>query len=37
MQGKSCINSTSIDKELLSELKQLTKSGFEKFKKEKLL
>jgi hypothetical protein len=37
MQGKSCFNFTSIDKELLSELKQLTKSGFEKFKKEKLL
>ncbi len=34
MQGKSCFNFTSIDKELLSELKQLTKSGFEKFKKE---
>lgn len=37
MQGKSCFNFTSIDKELLSELKQLTKSGFERFKKEKLL
>jgi hypothetical protein len=37
MQGKSCFNFTSIDKELLRELKQLTKSGFEKFKKEKLL
>jgi hypothetical protein len=37
MQGKSCFNFTSIDKELLSELKQLTKSGFERFKKEKLV
>lgn len=37
MQGKSCFNFTSIDKKLLSELKQLTKSGFERFKKEKLL
>ena len=37
MQGKSCFNFTSIDKKLLSELKQLTKVGFERFKKEKLL
>ena len=37
MQGKSCFNFTSIDKELLSELKRLTKIGFVRFKKEKLL
>jgi len=37
MQGKSCFNFKEIDKKLLSELKQLTKAGFERFKKEKLL
>jgi len=37
MQGKSCFNFKEIDKKLLTELKQLTKAGFDRFKKEKLV
>lgn len=32
MQGKSCFNFKEIDKSLLSELKSLTKSAFEKYR-----
>jgi hypothetical protein len=33
MQGKSCLNFTTIDPELTAELGQLTKSGLEGFEK----
>lgn len=36
MQGKSCFNFKEIDPGLFRELKQLTKRGFARFKKEKL-
>ena len=36
MQGKSCFNFTTIDRDLAVELDQLTKSGLEGFKKIKL-
>jgi hypothetical protein len=32
MQGKSCFNFTHVDPSHISELKKLTKSGFEEFK-----
>lgn len=31
MQGKSCFNFTSVDKELFAELRKVTKAGFEAF------
>ncbi len=34
MQGKSCFNFTTIDKPLFAELKRLTKTCYEGFKKE---
>lgn len=37
MQGKSCFNFKTIDKEQLKELTALTKKGFEYYKKEKML
>lgn len=37
MQGKSCFNFKEIDPQLFRELKQLTKKGFDRFKKEKLV
>jgi hypothetical protein len=37
MQGKSCFNFKAVDGQVLSELVELTKKGFEKFKQEKLL
>ena len=33
MQGKSCFNFTRVDPSHISELKKLTKAGFEEFKK----
>jgi len=32
MQGKSCFNFTSVDPGHITELKKLTKAGFEEFK-----
>lgn len=37
MQGKSCFNFKTIDKELLGEIKTLTKKGFEFYKKENMI
>ena len=37
MQGKSCFNFKTIDKQLMDELAGLTKKGFEFHKKEKML
>jgi hypothetical protein len=37
MRGKSCFNFTNVNEETLKELKALTKKGFEKFKKTKLI
>lgn len=37
MQGKSCFNFTAVDEKIFSELAQLTKKGFNKFKQEKLV
>ncbi|MCG3156620.1 MAG: hypothetical protein DKINENOH_03244 [bacterium] len=37
MQGKSCFNFAAADRKLLTELRRLTKKGFDRFKKEKLL
>ena len=37
MQGKSCFNFTKIEADTLKELKELTKKGFEEFKKAKLI
>jgi hypothetical protein len=37
MQGKSCFNFNAVDEQVFSELVELTKKGFEKFKQEKLL
>ncbi len=37
MQGKSCFNFATVDEQIFSELVQLTKKGFDKFKKEKLI
>jgi hypothetical protein len=37
MQGKSCFNFKVIDKDLLAELSELTKKGFEYYKKEKMI
>ena len=34
MQGKSCFNFKKIEKSLFDELSQLTKQGFERFKKD---
>ena len=34
MQGKSCFNFKTIDKELLKELTELTKKSFEYYKSE---
>jgi hypothetical protein len=34
MQGKSCFNFTRIDERLFQELDELTKRGYERFKKE---
>jgi hypothetical protein len=36
MQGKSCFNFTAVDEQVFSELVQLTKKGFEKYKKNKI-
>lgn len=33
MQGKSCFNFKKMDEELFEELQQLTKNGFEKYKR----
>ncbi len=37
MQGKSCFNFKSVDPSLFKELTALTKTGFDRFKKEGLL
>jgi hypothetical protein len=37
MQGKSCFNFAAADEKIFSELAQLTKKGFDKFKQEKLI
>ncbi|MBM4422332.1 MAG: hypothetical protein FJ030_02940 [Chloroflexi bacterium] len=37
MQGKSCFNFRAVDEALFKELAQLTKKGYERFKKEKLI
>ena len=37
MQGKSCFNFTAIDAELFTELADLTKRGFERFKQEGMI
>lgn len=37
MQGKTCFNFKSIDKELFAELKTLTKAGLEDWRKRELL
>jgi hypothetical protein len=37
MQGKSCFNFTTADEKIFSELAELTKKGFDKFKQEKLI
>jgi len=37
MQGKSCFNFNTIDRDLLKELTALTKKGFEFYKKEGML
>jgi hypothetical protein len=37
VQGKSCFNFTHVDQELFKELKQLTKAGYERFKRGKLV
>jgi hypothetical protein len=37
MQGKSCFNFKSNDEKLFKELSGLTKDGFNRFKKEKLI
>lgn len=34
MQGKSCFNFKKVEKSLFNELSQLTKQGFERFRKE---
>ncbi len=37
MQGKSCFNFAAVDEQIFNELAQLTKKGFDKFKRERLL
>ena len=37
MQGKSCFNFKSIDETQLRELGQLTKTGFDRYRKEKFV
>jgi hypothetical protein len=37
MQGKSCFNFKAVDEKLFKELADLTKKGYEKFKKEKFI
>ncbi|MGH7599588.1 MAG: hypothetical protein ACREOI_24800 [bacterium] len=37
MQGKSCFNFAAADEKIFSELAQLTKKGFDKFKQEGLV
>jgi hypothetical protein len=37
MQGKSCFNFTKVDEKVLKELRDLTKKGFEEFRKAKLV
>jgi hypothetical protein len=37
MQGKSCFNFTTIDRELFAELGRLTRTGYERFKSMKYL
>jgi hypothetical protein len=37
MQGKSCFNFTQADKALLKELAGLTRQGFDRFKREKVI
>jgi hypothetical protein len=37
MQGKSCFNFKTVDKEILEELRKLTKSGFTYYKKNGML
>jgi hypothetical protein len=37
MLGKSCFNFKKVDDDLFSELKRLTKSGFEKYKENQLI
>jgi hypothetical protein len=37
MQGKSCFNFAAADEKIFSELAELTKKGFDKFKQEGLI
>ena len=37
MQGKTCFNFKSVDKELFAELKTLTQAGLESYRKRELL
>ncbi len=37
MQGKSCFNFAAVDEKIFSELAQLTKKSFDKFKQEGLV
>ncbi len=37
MQGKSCFNFVAADRKLFTELRQLTKKGFDRFKQERLI
>lgn len=37
MQGKTCFNFKSVDKELLAELKTLTQEGVDSYRRRKLL
>jgi hypothetical protein len=37
MQGKSCFNFTAVDRDAISQLKDLVAAGFKKFGEEKLL
>ena len=37
MQGKSCFNFKKADKDLFKQLKELTETGFKKFKEEKFV
>jgi hypothetical protein len=36
MQGKSCFNFKKVEPELLAELSELTKKGFERFQREEM-
>lgn len=37
MQGKSCFHFKKVDDDLFSELKRLTKNGFDKYKENQLI